>query len=213
MSLAPVQPDSEITFFAAIRRAVGRARWSILSIAATYLVSVIAGMVMVHTGHPYALERRDALIASARASEPALLALQQGDRLEAALWDFAGNLLLGAIPNTVEGIAVVMPYPLVAYRGWIGGIVSVDGAHQSRFADRREAVYYLVTLILQLIPYSLAGGAGVHLGIANLRPPPYYRRDVRLLTLPRDAVVDVLRIYVLIVPLFLIASLWEFLMR
>jgi hypothetical protein len=174
---------------------------------------LLVGMIMAHSGNDFALNTRDALVNKARATDPSSLALQQGDRLRAALSDFSRNLLLGAVPNTIEGIAVVFPYPLVAHRGWVGGIVSVDGAHRSRLADPREAAYYLITLVLQIIPYSLAGGAGVHLGISNLRVPDYYRRESRFITLPGDAVLDVPRIYALIVPLFLIASMWEFFMR
>ncbi len=66
--------------------------------------------------------------------------------------------------------------------------------------------------MLQLVPYSLAGGVGVNLGLANLRPRPVYQ-GARWLGLPREALLDVLRVYLLVVPLFLIASLWEFLMR
>ena len=136
--------------------------------------------------------------------------MQSGQPLLAALSDFGSNLLLGAVPNTLEGLGVIIPYPLAAYRGWVGGIVSVDGNHASRLAQPGEAVYYLVTLLLQLIPYSLAGGAGVHLGLA------YYRAHSRpqgpkWYILPRPELLDVARIYVLVVPLFLIASLWEFL--
>jgi hypothetical protein len=206
------QPVEHIGFVASIQRAVYRARWSTLSIALTYAVALIVGMVMAHAGNSVALNQRDAIVSEARTGDT-LVALQQNQRLRASLLDFSGNLFLGAIPNTIQGIAVIMPYPFVAYRGWVGGIVSVDSAHRSRLADPQEAVYYLVTLVLQLIPYTLAGGAGVHLGISSLRAPGYYRRNARLLTLSRDALADVLRIYVLIVPLFLIASLWEFLAR
>jgi hypothetical protein len=103
---------------------------------------------------------------------------------------------------------------MVAFRGWVGGIVSVSTgpAHTSRLADPWEAFYYLLTLVLQLIPYTLAGGAGVNLGVAYFRPRPFYQGQ-KWLTLPGEAVRDVLRIYVLVVPLFFIASLWEFLAR
>jgi uncharacterized membrane protein SpoIIM required for sporulation len=89
--------------------------------------------------------------------------------------------------------------------------VSVDARHQSRLHDPAERLYYLVTLALQLVPYTLAGGAGVQAGLAYLRRAR--RPGPRWLGLPRHAVIDVAWIYVLIVPLFFVASLWEFLMR
>lgn len=168
---------------------------------------------MVHSGNEFALDFADNLVAQA-ADEPAITALKKDNRLEAALFDFGGNLFLGAMPITIMGLACVMPYPFVAYQGWVGGTVSVatDEAHTSRLADPWEATYYLVTLILQLIPYSLAGGAGVNLGMSLFRPRSYYQGD-KWLGISREAVRDVLRIYSLVVPLFLVASLWEFLVR
>ncbi len=82
---------------------------------------------------------------------PISLALHQNERLRVAVLDFGGNLL-GAISNTLEGLGVIFPYPFIAYRGWIGGIVSIDSLHLSRLAEPQEAAYYLITLTLQLIP-------------------------------------------------------------
>lgn len=198
----------------AVFRAVSRARLPILTIALTYALSVIVGAVMVHSGNKFALDYADSLVAQSSATDPASIALQQNDRLKAALFDFGGNLLLGAVPNTVTGMTIVTPYPLAAFRGWIGGIVSVwtGGDHQSRLSVPGEAFYYLLTLVLQLIPYSLAGGAGVNLGLAAFWPRPFYQGK-KWLGFPKEAYLDVFRIYLLVVPLFLVASLWEFLAR
>ena len=144
-----------------------------------------------------------------------LKAMQQGVPLRAAITDFGGNLVLGAAPSTVMGLGVIMPFPLVAFRGWVGGIVSVDGEHVSRLRDGRERLYYLGVLLLQLIPYTLAGGTGVRLGLAFLLPKGRwgYGTPERSLGLPAEGVRDVLRIYLLVVPLFLVASIVEFLAR
>jgi hypothetical protein len=194
-----------------ILRALGRARLPILTLFLTYALAVGVGIVTVQTGNPLALSQRDALVANAQTHDPASLALQHGDRLGGALIDFSRNLVLGGVPSTVGGLAIVIPYGVALYRGWVGGIVSVDSTHASRLAHPAEATYYLVTLLLQLIPYSLAGGAGVNLGLAYLRPRPDYAGP-RWLGLPVGALRDVAWIYVLVVPLFLIASLWEFLL-
>ncbi|MFQ6126493.1 MAG: hypothetical protein ACE5R6_18055 [Candidatus Heimdallarchaeota archaeon] len=165
---------------------------------------------MAHAGNEFALSHRDSVVAKAQGS-PIVIALREGNGLRAALLDFGGNLV-GALANTLGGLGVIVPYPVVAYRGWIGGIVSVDGAHVSRLMNPGEAVYYIFTLILQLIPYSLAGGAGVNLGVAYFRPRVFYQGE-KWLGLPKEAIRDVLRIYLLVVPLFLVAALWEFLAR
>ena len=131
--------------------------------------------------------------------------------MQAALRDFSGNLVLGAAPKTLMGFGVVFPYPWVAYQGWVGGIVSVRGDHSSRLNDPHSAVYYLSTLLLQLIPYSLAVGAGVNVGLSLFRPAVYYQGQKWLGLFPREALRDLAWIYALVIPLFLSASLWEFL--
>jgi len=188
--------------------ALSRAHLGILTVAVTYALSVVVGIVMVHTGNEFALAQRDNLIANANTSDPSLIALREGNQLSAALWDFGRNLFAG-VASTLAGPGLIVEYPIVAYRGWVGGIVSVNDDHTSRLSNPSQAAYYLITLILQLIPYSLAGGVGVTLAIAFLRPLPFYRGD-KWFGLPKEAVGDVLRVYVLIVPLFLLASLWEF---
>ncbi len=172
---------------------------------------VLVGSLMANNGNSLALRYRDQLVARAHAQDPASLALARGHRLEAAAWDFSRNLLLGAIPSTVGGLAIGLPYLIAIHRGWVGGIVSVDGDHVSRLIDPAEREYYLLTLVLQLIPYSLAGGAGVRLGLVYLRRPK--DAEPTWIGLPQEALRDVLWIYTLVVPLFAIASLWEFLAR
>ena len=194
-----------------IIRAIGRARCSIITIAGTYGMSILVGIVMVHAGNSLALTYRDQLVSRAVQQDPVLQAARQGDNLRAALGDFAGNLALGAVPKTVSGFGIIFPYPMVAYQGWIGGIVSVRGDHTSRLDNPYSASYYLLTLLLQVIPYSLAVGAGVNGGVALLRPPPCYQGEKWLGLFPKEALRDVGWIYALVIPLFLMASLWEFL--
>ena len=190
-------------------RALSRGRISILAVGLTYLFSVIIGIVMVQTGNPFAISYRDEIVSSAQSS-PTLVALNRNDHLQAALLDFGANLL-GAISSTVAGLGIITSYPIIAYRGWIGGIVSIDGSQVSRLMDFKEATYYLTTLILQLIPYTLAGGIGVNLGWAYFRPKPYYQGE-KWLGVPKEALRDILWVYLLVIPLFLLASLWEFYM-
>lgn len=188
--------------------AIRRGRVAILTIAATYALSLAAGIAMVSSGNAYALERRDEIVRTARSSE-ITVANRAGDDLRAALLDFASNLVLGGGTTTVTGVTVIGSYPLVAYRGWVGGIVSVDSRHESRLGDAASASYYLVTLALQLIPYSIAGGMGVYLGVGAwraIRNPPAHS----WLGLPTDRLRDVALSYILVAPMFLIASLWEF---
>jgi hypothetical protein len=191
-----------------IADALRRARWPIVTIAAAHLLSLVVGIAMVRTGNEFALDTRDTLVGNAVASDPASLALGRGDAGTAAIIDFARNVGLGAVPTTLTGLAVIMPYPIVAYRGWVGGIVSSRADRTSRLDEPGAAAYYLAVIVLQLFPYSLTGGAGVALGLAFLRP----RREGqgRILGLPRTQLADVGWIYALAIPLFLVASVVEF---
>jgi hypothetical protein len=193
-----------------VMRALQRARISILTVALTYIVAVSAGMIMVHSGNEGAIAYRDRIVSGAQSST-ITNALHQNNRFRAAFLDFGGNLYVG-IANTLGGLGIIVPFPMIAYRGWIGGIVSIDGAHASRLADPREAAYYLITLLLQLIPSTLAAGAGVNMGLAYFKPRSFYQGE-KWFGIPKEAIRDALRIYVLAVPLFLVASLWEFLAR
>lgn len=195
--------------------AVRRARQPLAWVAFAYAVGVTAGVVAVHAGSPFALRERDRIVGRAVAHDASSRALARGERVSAALFDFAGNLGQGAVPYTVMGLGVVLPLPLIVYQGWVGGIVSVDGDHASRFGSVREALYYTGVMLLQLIPYSLAAAAGIRLGLAFVMPKGRfgYPGSERWLGLPREGVQDVLRIYTLVVPLFLVASLVEFLLR
>ena len=188
--------------------ALVRARVCILIMAATYVVTVTAGAVMVQAGNAFALRTRDSIVSRAHRADPAARAQDAGSHGKAAAIDFARNFL-ATIPETVGGLTLVMPIALAAYRGWVGGIVSVDGAHRSRLRRMQSAVYYLVTLVLQLTGFSIAGGAGLYLGWAFFRKrgpfvgPDWFR-------LPRPALVDVARLYLLVVPAFAVGSLWEY---
>jgi hypothetical protein len=190
--------------------ALRRARVPIWSVAATYLIFLLLGTICVHSGCKFALDMRDRVVGHAVKQDRAAIAARNGHRLRAAAYDFAQNLLLGAIPNTVGGLAIVLPYPVIAYRAWVGGIVSVDSRHRSRLAQTRSALAFITVLLLQLIPYTLAGGMGVYLGVAYLRRSRLAPGETRLLGVPRLALLDVLRVYAIIVPLFAVASLVEF---
>lgn len=189
--------------------ALVRARWGIAAMAAIYGVAIVAGMLMAHGGVDFALRRRDAIVRAAHRADPASRADDRGNHLAAAAIDFSRNLLAGAA-DTVGGLAFVVPIGLGAYRGWVGGLVSVDAHHRSRLIEPRSAAYYLITLLLQASAFVIAGGAGLHLGYANLRRRgPFI--GPRWFRLPADATRDAAWLYAIIVPVFAAGSLFEFL--
>ena len=116
-------------------------------------------------GINFALTYRDKIVGKAIRSDKASINYQKGNNFSAALNDFKGNLFLGAIPQTVMGLGIIVPYFTVTHQGWVGGIVSVDSDHKSRFKSLRSTFYYFFVLLLQFIPFSLAIGSGIKFGI------------------------------------------------
>ncbi|MFA6096063.1 MAG: hypothetical protein WC788_00365 [Candidatus Paceibacterota bacterium] len=188
-----------------IRSALWRAKIPILTVAATYFVSVAIGIVMVHSGNQFALSYRDNLVAKAHAG----VILNQKSQLSKGLADFGGNSI-GAAADTLGGFGIIFPYPVVAYRGWVGGIVSVDSDHISRLIHPKQAFYYFSVVFMQLLAYSLAAGAGIQAGLSMFRSR-LKNAGFMWFGIPREALRDILWIYCLVLPIFLIASLWEFL--
>ena len=182
-----------------------------LSIFITYLASSAVGIVMTHSGNEFALDKRDSIVRKAVTSDAASIAHKTGDEASAILHDFAGNLFLAAIPQALGGLAVVPPYFTVAYQGWIGGIVSVDAKHRSRLRTAKGASYYAIVLLLQFIPFSLVIGTGVRCGVELYRHNATIGWAFWRYRLPRETLIDVACIFTVAIPLFLIASTFEFL--
>ncbi len=195
--------------------AMVRARVGIAIAALAQVSGLLAGLGMVHAGNSFALGQRDGLVNRAQGSA-ILVSFGRGAKAKAALLDAAGNLM-ASVGGTVAGPGVVIPAGIAFYHGWVGGIVSVDGAHRSRLASAASASYYLIAVLLQSAPYILAVGAGISVGLAMVGPYfgwnlPYSGPMIRpySLRLPRQALIDVLWIYAAVLPLLVVASLFEF---
>jgi len=189
-------------------RAVIRARLPIATIALTYLVSFIVGIGMAHAGSGFALTRRDNLVRHGETHDPAAIAFREGSRFKAIAIEF-GRDGYRALLKTLEGLTVIAPYPFAAVGGWYGGILSVDSNHVSQFRDPFEALYYLCFEVLEIASSSLAAGAGANLTLACLRSRSCYQGE-KWIVVPKEAVRDLLRIYLLVAPLVMAAALWEY---
>lgn len=190
----------------AIRRC---ARYS-LSIFFTYVVSAAVGAAMVHTGSRFALARRDAIVERA-AGDRASIDYRAGHRTRAALADAAANFGLAALPQTIAGLTIVLPYFTVFHQGWVGGIVSVDGRHISRLRSARGGAYYLGVLLLQFLAFSFCIGGGIRCGVALYEQNRQVGWRFRRYRLARAPLGDLLCVVGASVPLFLLASSFEFL--
>jgi hypothetical protein len=164
---------------------------------------------MVHSGNSFALSYRDKIVGNANTRDKASINYNNGNRFKAALIDFSGNLFIGSIPQTFLGLGIIFPFFTTAYQGWIGGIVSVDGLHRSRFIKTKSALYYLIVLILQFIPYSLTIGSGLTLGVKTYKLNK--SRKLFKYQLDKSSLKDVFNIYLFAIPIFFFASCFEFL--
>jgi hypothetical protein len=185
------------------------ARYS-LSVFVTYVLSAMVGAAMAHAGSRVALSRRDAVVERA-AGDASTVQYRAGRRGRAALADAAANFVFAALPQTVAGLTIVLPYITVAHQGWVGGIVSVDRDHASRLRSVPGATYYLGVLLLQFLAFSLCIGGGIRCGVDLYARNRQVQWRFWRYRLARAPVADMLYTIAASIPLFLIASAFEFL--
>ena len=194
--------------------ALVHARFGIKTVALAYAIGVLAGLLLAHAGNSFALRFRDRLVGSTRQNSTILRQAQKGRWVAAASLDAGSNAAAGLLSG-IAGVCLPVGCWVAGYRGWVFGVVSVNNLHQSRLNTRYGALYYITILLLQLVPYTLIGGAGVNLGIAIFARPArtgYEGRRVRWLHIPFEAIEDAGWIYLIALPMFAVASLFEFAM-
>ncbi len=200
-----------INFISKVSAALKRCKLYVLSIFIAYCLSCLTGIIMSHAGNQYAVSSRDNIVGNAMKNDKASINYQHGNNFSAALNDFMGNLLFGAVPQTVMGFSIVIPYFFVLKQGWVGGIVSINSEHKSRFNSFRSTFYYFLVLLLQFIPYSLAIGAGIKCGVDFYNNNRMNGWHLSKLKIQKNSLFDLGYVYIVVVPLFFIASCFEFL--
>jgi hypothetical protein len=195
--------------FKLIYSAIMRCKKWIITIFAVYCFSCLSGIIMVHLGSEFALNYRDKIVGDALKNDNASINHVKGNKFKAALYDFGGNLVAGSIPQAFLGLGIILPFLSVTYQGWVGGIVSVNSKHESRLDKINSAFYYIIVLILQYIPYSLSIGAGLNFGLRTYRLNK--TNSIRHFRFDKKGFKDILLIYIPVIPLFFIASCFEFL--
>ncbi len=191
--------------------ALNRCKAYAASVFLTYCLSCFVGIVMSHFGNSVALSYRDRIVGDALVNGKASINYRSGNNFSAALYDCAGNLFYAAVPQTIIGFGVVFPYFTVAYQGWVGGIVSVDGSHLSRFRRLQSAAYYVIVVLLQFIPFSLTIGAGVKCGVDSFKLNSNVSWRIWEYRFPKASFQDLGYVYLVSIPIFFIASCFEFL--
>ena len=194
-----------------ILSALRRCRVCAASIFITYLISALVGILMSHNGVEFALSQRDKIVGAAVNNDKASINYQSGNNFTAAIFDFSGNLFYAAIPQTVMGLGVVLPFVSVSYQGWVGGIVSVDNAHHTRFKNFKSTFYYFFVMFLQFLPFSLSIGAGVECGLEAYKYNSQISWKLWQFRIPKESLMNVGYVYLVSIPLFFIASCYEFL--
>jgi len=196
------------TLFTSILISLERCKKWIFTIFIIYWITCLTGIILVHNENSFSLSYRDRIVGNALKNDRASIHFHSGNRFRAALIDCKGNLYSSFIQSFL-GLSVVLPYFTVSYQGWIGGIVSVNNKHKSRLKTIRSALYYFIVLTLQYIPYSLVIGSGLKLGIETYRQNK--KNNLLNFKVNRTGAKDVLNMYLIAIPLFFIASCFEFL--
>jgi len=191
--------------------AVADCRLHAVSVFCMYWLSITVGILMVHHGNEFALSQRDRIVGVAVKTDKAALNYRAGNGATAALYDFFGNVFIAAIPQTALGFSIVPPYFTVAYQGWVGGIVSVDGSHVSRFTTVTSTAYYFIVLLLQTVAFSLSIGAGIKCGVETYRYNSTVGWRFWQFRIPKQCITRVGYVYMVAIPIFLFASCFEFL--
>ena len=197
--------------FYLISEAVKRCRVYALTVFITYWLACAAGIFMAQSGNDFALSQRDKIVGKAVNTSTVTSNYIKGNNFTAAFFDFSGNLFMGAVPQTLLGFGIVIPYFTAAGQGWVGGIVSVDSEHKSRLKDFKSSFYYFFVLLLQYIPYSLAIGAGIKCGIELYNFNKVIGWQIWRYKIQRASLIDLGYVYILAIPLFFLASCFEFL--
>ena len=194
-----------------VLRALERCTVYSASIFLTYCASCLIGILMSHCGNDFALDQRDKIVGTATHNDKASINYQSGNNFTAVLYDCAGNILYAAAPQSALGLTIVLPYGTVAYQGWIGGIVSVDNAHRSRLRNIKASAYYIIVLLLQFIAFSLSIGAGIRCGVDAYKHNSTVSWMFWKYRIPKPSLQDVGYVYLVSIPMFFIASSFEFL--
>ena len=190
-----------------------QSRTAIFIVFILYISSCSIGIVLVHNKVSFAVNYRDQIVNKALASDQSSISYNSGNTVTAALIDFASNAFLSAIPQSIGGLTIVIPFISVPYQGYIGGIVSIDGEHLSRLTSIQHILYYFIVLLLQYIPYSIVIGSGISVGIQQYKKNKNVGWDIKNYKIDKTNVINLLLIYLSCLPLFFIASLFEFLSK
>lgn len=194
-----------------IKEALTGCKAHALSIFCVYMISCAVGILMAHCGNQFALAQRDRIVGAAMESDEAATSYQKGNKLSAIVYDFGGNLFLAAIPQTLLGLGIVPPYFTAACQGWVGGIVSVDGSHRTRFVDAKSTAYYFIVLLLHTAGFSLCIGAGIKCGIDTYEQNTEVGWKLWKFRIRKENLRAVGLVCLVSLPLFLAGSSFEFL--
>ncbi len=178
----------------------------LLFFAVAHVVFFIFGEWTVAREVPYAMHLREVQFREIRemAFLKPLTGPLAGNLFLKILYTFTFNLSIGAFLSTtvIGGVLFFMPYLIAVWRGFIVGLLfyGVD-------ATPGVAVAFYGTFILEFGAYTISSVAGTDIGLSLLFPTRKgveSRKDAF-----RLAVADARRLYILVVALLLLASIWE----
>lgn len=180
-------------------------------VAGIYVVSFLAGYLMVHFQVPFAMEFTEIFIESASTSPlltPIIGSLMSGNLALAIAFTFLLNLSMGAfVSTTLPGVIPVLGgLGSVAVTGLRGFVIGLTYYYAFKVSIGYSVVA-LGTLILELGAYVFSAAAGINISLSAIFPRRY-QVDSRW-TAFKIAWKDAAKIYVIVVILLVLGAVWE----
>ena len=180
-------------------------------VAGIYVVSFLAGYLMVHFQVPFAMELSKTLIESVSANPvftPIIGSLMSGNLALAIAFTFLLNLSIGAfVYTTLIGVIPILGgVGSVAVTGLRGFVIGLTYYYAFRVSIGYTVVA-LGTLILELGAYVFSAAAGINISLSAIFPRRYGVES--RWTAFKKAWKDASRIYVIVVILLVLGAVWE----
>jgi len=180
-------------------------------VAGIYVVSFLAGYLMVHFQVPFAMELSKTLIGSISTSPlltPIIGSLISGNLALAIAFTFLVNLSIGAfVYTTLIGVVPILgglgSMAVTGLRGFVIGLTY----YYAFKVSMGYTVVALGTLVLELGAYVFSAAAGINISLSAVFPRRYQVES--RWTAFKKAWKDAAKIYVIVVILLVLGAIWE----
>lgn len=180
-------------------------------VAAIYVVSFLAGYVMIYARLPFAVAFSEAVIKSILGRSvlsPIIEALKSGNLALAVASTFLVNLLLAAfatttLPGLIPFVGGLGSAGMSALRGLVVGMTY----YYAFGVSMGYTVVALGTAFLELGAYVFSATAGINISLSSVFPKRYQTQSGWVAF--KESWKDAARIYVIVIVLLALGAIWE----